>query len=401
MSERCVFAVFLAFACMLGACSPQQGERHLSDHPASAHAVNSGQQHDGPHSIRMTPKERKDFDVSLERAGPGELFAQIKLPGEVIYDPARLVHVVPRVPGIVHDVRKTLGDPAAKGEVVAVLESRELATTKADYLAAREKLSLARANFDRQETLRDKGISSEREYLKSKTELAEAEILVRKARHQLLALGFNLDYITSLEDDEEAELSRYELIAPITGTIVEKHIALGEKVDDSTAVFTVANLDRVWARLTVFQKDLARIQKGQQAVVYADQGKAKAEGIIDYVTPMVQESTRTAQARVVLQNKDGAWRPGMFVSGRVQVDSERVPVRVPRSALHRLDEQQVVFIETENGFTPSPVDVGRSDKEFVEILSGLQPGQTYVREGGFVFKAQLNRSVLEHAGHAH
>ncbi len=123
-------------------------------------------------------------------------------------------------------------------------------------------------------------------------------------------------------------------------------------------------------------------------------------GVISYVTPIVQETTRTATARVVLDNAAGRWRPGMFVVGVVEVSRHEAAVAVPRSALFSLHNETVVFVQDEHGFEIRTVRVGAMDDQSAEILTGLAAGDHFVSQGGFTLKAELEKSSFGH-GHAH
>jgi cobalt-zinc-cadmium efflux system membrane fusion protein len=202
-----------------------------------------------------------------------------------------------------------------------------------------------------------------------------------------------------VESDES--LAPFEVKTLIGGTVIEKHITLGEAVDREGDTFLIADLSTVWVDLTVYQRDLDRIRTGQEARIFVGHEAQPDHGVIGYVTPIVDETTRTATARVVLPNPDGRWRPGMFVRGRVLVDRAAAAVAVPRTALQMLDGRTVVFVRTDEGFLPRTVSVGREGEVDVEIVRGLAAGERYVRRGGFTIKAELGRESLGHAGHAH
>ena len=200
-----------------------------------------------------------------------------------------------------------------------------------------------------------------------------------------------------VESDES--LAPFEVLTLISGTVIEKHITLGEAVGREGPAFVIADLSSVWVDLTVYQRDLDRVQVGQTVEVLVGHASA-GTGTIDYVTPVVSERTRTATARVVMPNPDGRWRPGMFVTGQILIARDRVPVAVPRSALHRHEGRTVVFLETGEGFVPSEVTVGRTDAERAEILDGLDAGGRFVSRGGFTLKAELDKESFS-SGHAH
>jgi len=127
---------------------------------------------------------------------------------------------------------------------------------------------------------------------------------------------------------------------------------------------------------------------------------ADATGQISYLSPIVDQHTRTATARIVLPNFKRNWRPGLFVEGRIVTNEESVPLLVSKSSLQKYEGNDVIFVRTPDGFKPAPVRIGRVDQTSAEILSGLALGQTYVSRGGFTLKAELEKSSLG-AGHGH
>jgi cobalt-zinc-cadmium efflux system membrane fusion protein len=230
--------------------------------------------------------------------------------------------------------------------------------------------------------------------------MAETSIDRRSAEQKLHALGFSEDYLKKLPSHQDQNFTRYEIVAPINGTVVKKHITLGEKVNGESETFTLADLDKVWAILTVYQKDLANVTVGNRVLVSATLGGARARGVIDYMSPLVDETTRTATARVVLDNTMSIWRPGVFINGQVETGQVRVKVLIPSSAQQNLNNETVVFVETNEGFEPRHVKVGRSNSTMVEIKEGLEPGQRVVIKGAFTLKAEIGKGSFGD-GHGH
>ncbi len=200
------------------------------------------------------------------------------------------------------------------------------------------------------------------------------------------------EVLAIIESNES--LAPFEVTTLISGTIIDKHIALGEAVSRERVIFVIADLSSVWIDLTVYQHDLETIDTGQPATVYVGHNAAQERGVISYLTPIVDEQTRTATARVVVPNPKLFWRPGMFVTARVLIESSRVPVAVPRTAIHEIEGRKVVFVEKDGGFVLRPVTLGRSSRSKVEIRSGLSPGDRYVDRGGFTLKAELGKESL-------
>jgi cobalt-zinc-cadmium efflux system membrane fusion protein len=352
--------------------------------------------------LSLSREEIRQLGIELAEAVRGTLDFHVSLPGEVRLNEDNLAHVVPKLAGIVREVNVTLGDSVERGRILAVLNSRELAAAKADYLAARERLHLAEATFRREQGLWDQRISAEKDYLEAKNALAEARIVLRATEQELQALGFAEAYIRALSNAPGDVLTRYEIAAPFDGTILEKHITLGEYVESNSDVFTVADLNTVWVDVNVYQRDLSHIRQGQEVVLSGPDGIPPTTGTISYVAPLVDRETRTALARVVLPNTDGQWRPGLFLDVEVAFASSQAHVIVPKPAVQRIGDDAVVFVEYDRGFRPVPVSLGRESGELVEITAGLLAGGRYVAKGAFELKAKLVTSGMgSHAGHGH
>jgi cobalt-zinc-cadmium efflux system membrane fusion protein len=380
--------------------APGGRERDTEHHEDENHEGDGELDHEP--LLEMTEEEAERLDIEVIAAAPGSLGRTIDLLGEIVLNGDRVVHVVPRVGGIVRSVYKHLGDEVVEGEIMAVIESRELADATAEYLASRERLELARMVFQREEALWRKGISSEQEYLDAKQDAAEAGISERAARQKLLALGIAGEFLEGIPARTESNWTRYEIRATTSGTIIMKRISLGEVIREDTEVYVVADLDTVWVDINVYQNDLPFVSKGQPVSLAVAGDVLPIEGTIDYVGPVIGRETRTALARVILPNPENALRPGTFVTATVSVDEEYIPVAVPADAVQVLDGESIVFVWTGSGFETRPVVTGRSSGTTVEIVSGLEQGLRYAARGAFNLKAQLVTGSLDgHAGHGH
>jgi cobalt-zinc-cadmium efflux system membrane fusion protein len=352
--------------------------------------------------VKLSDEEMKRFGIEVGKVKAGDIALHIKVPGEIVINSDRLAHIVPRVSGIVQEVKKNLGDIVKEGEVMAIIESRELADVKAAYLTSIEAYRLAEPYFKREEKLWGKKISSEQEYLDAKKALSEATIEMNKAKYKLRALGLSLEYIESLTSESAEQFTTYKISAPFNGTIIEKHITLGEVISEDDDIFVVANLDTVWVDLRVPQKDASSIKKGQKVTISGKSDTTKIEDTIDYVHSLIDEQTRTKLARVVLDNTSGQFLPGTFVTANVQVGESESDVIVNKSVLQNIDDKACVFVQSAQGFEPRPVIIGRSNETCVEIIDGLESGEIIVTENSFRIKAQLEKAAAgEQTGHGH
>ena len=362
------------------------------------HAEEGGK--DPEEGIRLSAAERAEFGIEVAEAAAGRLAVQVHTPGEVQVNPDLVAHIVPRIGGVARDIHANIGDPVRRGQILAVLDSPELSELKSAYLVSRERLELARATFEREKSLWDQSISSERQFQKARNGLAEALIELQAAEQKLQSLGFSGDYLAGLSFEDGERFTRYPMTAPLSGTVISKHIVRGEVLQEDSEAFVVADLRSVWVMLTAYQKDLPFLRVGQTVHIEAGQGGPSTTASVDYISPIVDEATRTAPVRIELSNPEGRWRPGSFVTATISGDAVQVPVLVPGSAVQTLDDHAVVFVETGEGFVPQPVRVGRSNSTHSEIVAGLETGQSYVARGAFILKSQLAKGAFGD-GHSH
>ena len=186
----------------------------------------------------------------------------------------------------------------------------------------------------------------------------------------------------------------------LAGVVIDRHVSVGESVSTDRELFVIADLSDVWVDFQAFQQQLPALAVGQRVHITAGHGLAEAEALVSYISPVVDEATRTATVRAVLPNEEGAWRPGLFITGRVETASVEVDVAIPTTALQQIGEVPVVFVRDEDDFEPRPLHLGRRGPHFVEVTSGLELGETFVSKGAFTLKAELQRGEISD-GHGH
>ena len=196
---------------------------------------------------------------------------------------------------------------------------------------------------------------------------------------------------------ESESLSPFELKAAFDGTIIDKHISPGETVTRDDTAFIVADLSTVWVTISIYQSALSQVAVGQPVTLTAGHGTLEATGTVGYITPVVDQATRTASARVVLPNPDGAWRPGLFVNATVY-NPRPGAVVVPRRAIQTIERRPVVFVAVGDRFEARPVTIGHAGRTRVEITKGLSVGERFAEERSFLVKAELAKGE---AGHDH
>lgn len=377
-------------------------ENHTAHEDHEAHS--SHEDHEEP-ELKFSAAELQEFSIKLDHAKAGLISKTQNLTGEVIVAPDRLYHVAPLISGVIRQVFKHLGDDVKAGDLLVTLSSRDLAGIKAELVAADSLLKLANANLKREYDLYKSKVTAKREYLAAKQTQTEVSIKRHAAEQRLLAIGLTEESILSVLHHKDKDLTLYKLHAPADGIIIEKHAVQGEVLESNKHSFTIADLSQVWVNLTVYQKDLPFIHQGQQVSIHtrfgASDQQATITSHINWLSPVLDEKTRSAKARVVIENPDGHWRPGLFVTATVAIEKGEAEIIVPLTALQTVEGQTVVFVQHEGGdFEPQAVQTGRKDFQHIEIIQGLNQGQTYLSQNAFSMKAQMQKGSFGH-GHSH
>ncbi|MCC6795065.1 MAG: efflux RND transporter periplasmic adaptor subunit [Candidatus Hydrogenedentes bacterium] len=346
--------------------------------------------------VPFTDEQIEKYGVIIATASGGTLHNYIALSGEIRLNADKVAHVTLPVKGYAQEIRKSLGDAVTQGEVLATFKSRELAEARAAYVAAQARLGIAQTKLKREKSLFEQKVSPQQDYLDAERDVAETSISMQAAEQQLRTLGYEDADFKSIGKQSKDAYTRFVLQSPMAGTIIEKHISLGELVAADTTVFIVADTSGVWADFTVTQDDLARVRVGQKIAVVTDAGNAPTDATVSYVGPVMNSDTRSALARVVMDNAKGDRVPGQFVTGKILVDSYDAAVLVPPSAVQSVDGVPSVFVKVEGGFETRPIKTGRSTDDGLEVVSGLQAGETYANTNTFVIKAQLGKGEAGH-----
>ncbi len=203
------------------------------------------------------------------------------------------------------------------------------------------------------------------------------------------------DTLATIESNES--LRSYNVVAPIAGVITVRNANSGEQTGDRT-LFTVADLSTVWVEVSLFPRDTPKVKVGQRARISSSDNGLAGEGRVVYVAPFGSSSSQTLTARVLLDNADRRWAPGLYVNAELTLAEQPVPIAIKNEAIQTLEGRSVVFVQNEHGFEARTVGIGRSDSVHSEVVDGLRSGEVYVTRNSFILKAELGKGEAEH-GH--
>ncbi len=201
------------------------------------------------------------------------------------------------------------------------------------------------------------------------------------------------EVLATVESNES--LQTYAITAPIGGVVTARHANPGEVAGDGP-LFVITDLSRVTAELSVFPRDLAKVRPGQRARVRPVDGGVASEGRVIHVSPAGAGANQALTVRVRVDNAGRRWTPGVYVNADLLVGGSEVPVAVRTDAVQRFRDRPVVFRNDGDHYEAQPVELGRSDGDWVEITAGLPAGAAHVARNSFLIKADMEKSGASH-----
>jgi cobalt-zinc-cadmium efflux system membrane fusion protein len=334
--------------------------------------------------IRLTAQQIKAAGVLIIRATAGGA-GVLSLPATIESDPQATQVVSAAIGGRIVALNRNPGEAVRRGEVVAVIESREAAGLRAEVEAAQARAALARSSLSREERLFALKVSPERDLIAARTAMTEANIALRLAQQQLSAAGVG-----------GGSLNRIGVVAPIGGQVTARSVVLGQTVAPDAELFRVANLGRVAINLSLTPADAGRVRVGMPVEIRSGDRTAMAR--VHFVSPVLDQATRLVPVVALLDNGGALWRPGEPVTAMLQAASTTDGVSIPDSAIQTIEGRTSVFVRTKDGFRAVPVTV-ISRGNGVAAVTGLSGREQLAGDGSFTLKAELAKGEAEHGGH--
>lgn len=344
-------------------------------------------------AVRITDSQADLIGLETALAKESRIAIEVWLNGEVTANQDRTLQVLPKASGVVVEIKKTLGDEVGVNETLALIESQDVPAASAAYLVARSKADFAQKQLQRYETLWLKKVIAGEEYLSSKQTATEAQVQLRAAGQRLTLLGIDPESVTE-RSSVGVTSARVPVLSPVSGTIIEKKIAVGDQVTDQTPLYRVANLERVWVMANAFERDMGYLSVGQSATVTLKAyPNRKFQGVVTWVSQVLDEKTRTLAVRVELDNSEKLLKPGSFARVLVRAPMQEISVTVPPTAVQRQNKDQIVFVDEGNGlYQRRLIKTKLRTANEVEVVEGLKAGEKVVTTGSFILKSELEKS---------
>jgi cobalt-zinc-cadmium efflux system membrane fusion protein len=316
--------------------------------------------------------------LAVEAASAQAVNPKLLLPAVVESDPARTAAVLAPLSGRLIALKVALGDRVSRGQVVAIIDSPDLAQAYTDNEKAAEAFKLNQKNLERQEAQNKLGVASDRDLDQAKSDYAQAAAEYARTQAHLKTLG-----ASAAAKPASRELS---VAAPVGGSVTTLSVAPGNMINDPTQpLMTIADLSTIWVTAMVPEKDIAGVSKNQDAqVTLAAYPDRVLQGKVLFLSDVIDSDSRRGKIRIAFANGDYALKPNMFATV-VLSGSTRSLVVLPSSALLMNNDRTSVFVATAPWtFERRNVDAQLEEGSSVAIRSGVSAGEQVLVKGAIL-----------------
>lgn len=347
-----------------------------------------------PDEVWLTATQAANAKLTVMPVAMQNVGGAVVTSGKVSFDDLRVAHVFSPVTGRVVRIEAQPGQRVARGATLAVLESPDVGSAFADVAKARADLEAATRDHARQKELFDAHAASQKDYETAldNYEKARAELERAQKKARLLARSGSVDAVSQ----------EYRLTAPIAGEVVMRAVSPGMEVQgqysqgSAVELFTVGELAQVWVMADAFEIDLARIHEGApvdvRVVAYPERSFT---GVVDWVSKQLDPTTRTARVRCTIENPRGELKPEMYATVSIGVGEGRA-LAIPRSAMLRLGDQTVAFVEVGSApdgrvrYERRPIAVDEDEGgDWLPLTHGLARGERIVTKGAIALAGAM------------
>lgn len=397
-------AISLALALTLAACS-KGGAKDEHAGEGGKHADHAGEKKGGhteekagghaehEAELTLTTEEAERAGVKVEEVKAQPLGETVAVTATIRPDQDRLARVAARIEGRIISVSARLGDWVRAGQTLATLDSVAVGEAHAALRHTQAELGIAEADFKRAQALDVDEIIPRKDLLRAQAERDKAAAAERAAADRLRLLG-------GAPSADGAAVSAFAVIAPFAGTVIEKKATLGELASPSEAMFTIADLSRVWVQADLPEAVLAKVRIGANAKVSVPAYPNETfSGRVGHIGASLDKDTRTVAARIEVSNTDRRLKPEMFATATIEAaGARRETISLPDAAIVLMEGKPTVFVYEQGAYEMRLVEPGERIGGRTVLKSGLVAGDQVVTAGTYALKARKLKSQL---GHGH
>ena len=336
--------LFLLFATLIIGCNVEGTHENINSDKKDLELS-----HEDEHSneVALTEEQIKIMGIETGTLAQQNISGFIKVNGEVMINPDYESKVGSIIPGRIRKIYVKEGSFVKAGQTLAIIENPDLINVQVEYINAKNEYEYSKKEYERQLKLNSDNIGSRKTLNLLETNYKKSLADYKTLEEKLTSYKISKNRFNNIYEDTVANLQRYYTIsAPISGTIVERNVTIGQYVEASSDMFHIVNTSTVFVDLDVFEKDLPYVSAGQKVSLDVNVNPYEVyEGTVMFVNKVFDDAKRTVKVRVALNNKREKLLPNMFVSARIYINQESV-LAVPVSAIETEGESKYIFIKT-------------------------------------------------------
>lgn len=392
------FFTFIVLAVFLFGCgnAKQDAEQKKAPDAKERNEKSAAGPEEAGNTVTLATDVLERAGIKIEPVALRPLNAEYAFSGSVEVDETRLAHVGPRISGRALEVYANLGDHVKKGQPLALIDSPDVAEAQSQYLKAKTNLDVAEKSYERAKIVLEGKVISTGEFQKREGEYLSAQADARVAEDRLHLLGMTDAEIASIGKAHSIN-SRVPIFSPISGSVIERHLTVGEVVEPAKPLFSVADLKSLWVIADIPEGDIPKIRRGAAVSIAVTPYPEKAfRGKINYISETVNPETRTIKVRADVENTKGMLKPEMFATVRISSGEKKSFLSVPESAIQLDGDKTVVFVTRDgNTFEKRVIEAGPALDGFHQVISGLKEGERVVTKGAFTLKSETLKGTME------
>lgn len=387
-------ATAVAASLALSACGG--GKEGAKDKPA-VEGERKEEGHAEGEEMTLTTEEAERAGIKVEEIKAQALGEMLVVTATIRPDQDKLARVAPRIEGRITSAPAKLGDRVRAGQTLATLDSVDVGEAHAAWVHAQSELQIAETDFKRAEQLSADEIIARKDFLRARSDRDKAAAALRASADKLRLLGGS-------PAANASNVSGFTVGAPFAGTIIEKKATLGDLANPSEAMFTIADLSRVWVQADLPEAALAKVRVGAKARVSVPAYPGETfDGRVGYIGASLDKDTRTVAARIEVANADGRLKPEMFATTTIEAVGDKAGkaaevISLPDAAIVLMQGQPTVFVFDAGAYEMRLVEPGERTGGRTVLKSGVKAGEQVVISGTYALKARKLKSQL---GHGH
>ncbi len=318
---------------------------------------------------------------------------QVIAPGEVSLDLARMAKVSSRIEGQVEEVFVGLGAKVQKDQPLLAIGGLQFDELIQEYLVSKVQADKEQANFDRTETLLKEQVVSQRRHQEDQARFLQAKAVYQHMTEKLQNMGLTETDFQELEEGSHIHGHRYIVKAPLQGTISSQTVVLGQGVLPGQELFHLVDTSQVWVFANLPIEEVGRFHIGDLGTIFP-KGREPIQATLNFIAPIADKATLTVRLRFDVDNPQQVLKPNEYVDVRLEEGAVSI-LAIPTSAPTLVEGQRGAFIKQENEYTFVPMEFGRENDGWIEVIKGLSPGGEVVVEGVFDLKNTLLKDSIE------